>query len=69
VGSIPDIIRDSQNGFIMQNNSSAVIAENIINILNRSDLEEISEKAKILISENFTFEMAVKRYYNIIYNI
>ena len=69
VGSIPDFIKDAESGFIMENNSPDCIAKNVINALEQADLEKVSEKARIVIEQNFTFEKAVERYDNIINNI
>ncbi|WP_321420919.1 glycosyltransferase family 4 protein [uncultured Methanomethylovorans sp.] len=69
VGSIPDFIKDAESGFIMENNSPDCIAKNVINALEQADLEKVSEKARIVIEQNFTFEKAVERYENIINNI
>ena len=69
VGSIPDFIKNAETGFIMENNSPDCIAKSIINALEESDLEKVSERARILIEQNFTFEKAVERYEYIIKNI
>ena len=69
VGSIPDFVKNAETGFIMENNSPDCIAKNIINALEESDLEKVSERARVLIEQNFTFGKAVERYENIIMNI
>jgi glycosyltransferase involved in cell wall biosynthesis len=69
VGSIPDFVKNSETGFIMENNSPDCIAKSIINALEESDLNRVSERARIVIEQSFTFEKAVDRYENIIKNI
>ncbi len=66
VGGIPDVIKDGETGFIMEDNSLECIAENIIRVLNHPDLEEISRKARVLIEKEFTYEKAVERFSNIL---
>lgn len=59
VGSIPDIIKNKETGFIMANNSPDCIANNIIDALNHPNLEQIAQNAYSVVSETFTFEKAV----------
>ena len=65
VGAIPDIIKDGETGFIMENNSSACIAENVMRALEHPDLETIAENARALVEREFTYEVAVDRWKNI----
>jgi len=62
VGGIPDIIKDEETGFIMENNSPECIAKNIIRALNHPDLEQIAQNARALVEREFTFEKAVEAY-------
>jgi glycosyltransferase involved in cell wall biosynthesis len=62
VGAIPDVIKDGETGFIMENNSPECIAKNVIRALEHPDLEEIVENARALIKREFTYEAAVERY-------
>lgn len=66
VGSIPDIIEDKKNGFIMRNNSSECIAESITRVLENSSLDKIVESSRALIEREFTYEAAVERYKSIL---
>jgi len=66
VGAIPDIIKDGETGFIMENNSPECIAENIIRALNHQNLEQIAKNARTLVEREFTFEKAVERYKRIL---
>ena len=66
VGAIPDVIKDGETGFIMENNSPECIAKNIIRALNHPDLEKIAENERKLVEQEFTFERAVERYKKIL---
>jgi glycosyltransferase involved in cell wall biosynthesis len=59
VGSIPDIIKNNENGFIMANNSPECIAKNIIRALNHPQLEQIAQNAYAMVKKEFDFEKAV----------
>ena len=62
VGGVADVITDGQTGFHLENNSPECIAESIVRILNRPDLETISSRARDYIRKYYTFESAVRRY-------
>jgi glycosyltransferase involved in cell wall biosynthesis len=69
VGAIPDVIKDGETGFIMEDNSSECIAENVIRALEHPDLERIVESAKVLVEREYTYEAAVKGYREILDNL
>lgn len=62
VGAIPDLIKDRETGFVMEENSPECIARNIIRALNHHNLERITKNAHALIETEFTYEKAVERY-------
>ena len=62
VGAIPDVIKDGETGFILENNSPECIAENVIRVLNYQDLDRIVENARRLVEKEFTYEATVERY-------
>lgn len=62
VGSIPDIIADEDTGFIMENNSPACIAENVIRTLKHPNLEAIIKNARALVEGEFTYETTMEKY-------
>jgi glycosyltransferase involved in cell wall biosynthesis len=62
VGAIPDVIKDGETGFIMENNSPECIAENVEKVLNCPNLDEIVKSARELVVKEFTYETAVDRY-------
>ena len=69
VGAIPDVIKDGETGFIMENNSPAFIAKNVERALNHPNLEKIEENARALVEQKFTYEAAVGMYKSIINNM
>lgn len=62
VGAIPDIIKDGETGFLMDSNSPECIAANVIRALEHPDLEEVAQRARVLVEREFTFEKAVERW-------
>ena len=69
VGGIPDVIKDEETGFILGDNSPECIAENVMRVLNHSNLEEIVKNAGELIEREYTYEAAVERYKKILEGI
>jgi glycosyltransferase involved in cell wall biosynthesis len=69
VGIAPDVITDSETGFIMKNNSPEYIARNIIRALEHPNLEEISMNARTTVKKEFTYEAAVEKYKKIFENV
>jgi glycosyltransferase involved in cell wall biosynthesis len=66
VGAIPDVIKDGETGFIMENNSPDCIARNVVGALNHPNLGKIAGKARALVEQEYTYEVAVKEYRNIL---
>ncbi len=66
VGSIPELIEDSETGFIMEDNSPECIARNIIRALGHPNLEGIVQNARALVEKEFTYEAAVEAYRKIL---
>ena len=61
VGGIPDLIKDGETGFIMEDNSPQCIAENVIRALNHPGLEEIARNARLLIEEEYSYQAMVPK--------
>ena len=59
VGGIPDLIKDGETGFIMENNSPECITKNVIRALEHPNLEEIVKNARKLIEDEYTYEVMV----------
>ena len=66
VGGVPDVIKDGETGFIIEDNTPDCIAENIIRVLSHPNLDEIVENARKLIEREYTYEAAVERYRKIL---
>ena len=62
VGVIPDIIKDTETGFVMDNNSPECIAKNVIRVLEYSELDKIVCNANTLVKTEYTYEGAVQKY-------
>jgi len=66
VGAIPDVIIDGENGFLLSNNSTENMVSRIMEIINRTDLQNISNNARKTIEEEFSYRDAVKKFSNIL---
>ena len=66
VGGIPDIIKDSETGFIVEKINKEEIAKNIKRALNYPDLEKITRNAMNLVINDYNYDAAVKRYEKIL---
>jgi len=66
VGVMPDVIKDGETGFIMEDNSPQCIAANVIRALNHPNLNEIAKAARQLVEKEYTHEAAVERYRSIL---
>jgi glycosyltransferase involved in cell wall biosynthesis len=66
VGVIPNILKDGETGFIMENNSPQSIAENVFRALKDPNLEKIAVNAKKMIESEFSFDITVKQWKKIL---
>ncbi len=64
VGAIPDVIKDGETGFLLANNSPECIADSVLKIINMPDdkLGHVSEGARKIIENEFTFEKVVEQW-------
>ena len=69
VGGVPDLIKDGETGFILEDNSPECIAGNVIRVLNYHDLDRIVKNAREIIEKEFSYEAAVGRYRKIFNNV
>lgn len=65
-GGIPDLLKDSKTGFLLNNNSPESIAEGVLRVLNYPKLEEIANNAYDIIKRNYTLKAARERYKRVI---
>jgi glycosyltransferase involved in cell wall biosynthesis len=61
VGGIPDLIKDGETGFILEDNSPECIAENVIRALEHPNLDEIVKNARKLIENEYSYEVLVRK--------
>jgi glycosyltransferase involved in cell wall biosynthesis len=66
VGGIPDLIQNNVSGFIINQNSPQEIANTIQTILKNPELHQISNHARSLVLENFTFQKTRMNYSKIL---
>jgi glycosyltransferase involved in cell wall biosynthesis len=66
VGAIPDIIKDRETGFILENNSPLCVAESILKALGDPNLENIALHAKKMVEKDFTFDSTVNQWKRIL---
>ena len=69
VGAIPDVIRDGETGFIMEDNSPECIARNVMRALNDPDLEQVAKRGRMFVEGEYTFEKVVERWKGILTKI
>lgn len=66
VGAIPDLIKDEETGFIMENNSSSCIAKNVIKVFKYEGLDKISENAFDLIKTEYSYKSTLNKWKEIL---
>lgn len=66
VGGIPDVIKDEETGFILEDNSAESIAIGVVRALNHPKLLEITKNARALMESKYSYAAAVHRYENIL---
>lgn len=62
VGSIPDMITDGENGYLIKDNLPETIAKKIEYALNDRNLERVSNSAYDYVKINFSLESAIKKF-------
>jgi len=66
VSGILDVVRDGETGFLMEDTPPESIAAEIERVHDEENLGEISEKARSLAVEKYSFKAAVERYRGIL---
>ena len=69
VSGVPDVVRDGETGFLMQDQNPEVIAERISQALSDGNLAKMSESCQTIAETEFSFEAAVERYRHILQSI
>jgi glycosyltransferase involved in cell wall biosynthesis len=66
VSGVPDVVRQGDTGFLLENIESKNIAVEIEKILSNGELEEISLNARRVIEDQYSFKSAVVRWNKIL---
>lgn len=66
VGGVADAIQDEETGFILNSISPETIAENVMRAIAFADIRELIEKARTYVEENYSYDVAVRRYQRIL---
>jgi glycosyltransferase involved in cell wall biosynthesis len=69
VSGVPDLVREGETGFLMDSTDPDEIAADIEAILDRDDLETVSEEARSLVETEYSFEAAVRRWRGILEDV
>jgi len=69
VGTIPEIIKDGETGFILKDTSPEAIAEDIKRALGNPNLDKIARNAWELVRKEYTWKAAIESYQNIFTNL
>lgn len=69
VAGVPDVVRDGETGFLLDDVDPSAIAEDVETILDRENLAAISADARGLITAEYSFEAAVQRYDDILTSV
>jgi glycosyltransferase involved in cell wall biosynthesis len=62
VSGVPDVVRPDETGFLMESAAPADIESELLAILDREDLPEISRAGRDLIESEYSFTAAQERY-------
>jgi glycosyltransferase involved in cell wall biosynthesis len=68
VASVPDVIRDKENGFLIYDNSPSCVAKNIVTTLQYPHLKRITINARNLVESEFRYEKVAEIWGRIIYD-
>jgi len=66
VAGVPDVVRQDETGFLMETMTADRVATDVVEILGREDLPEISRNCRSLAESEFSFDAAVARYRSIV---
>ncbi|WP_336338842.1 glycosyltransferase family 4 protein [Haloarcula brevis] len=66
VSGVPDVVREGKTGFLLDSRRPAALRETVLDILDRDDLDSISENGRDLIATEYSFEAACERYRSIL---
>jgi glycosyltransferase involved in cell wall biosynthesis len=67
VGAVPDVVKDKETGFLLNDNSPACLVEGIATALAYPDLKQIVTNARALVESEFRYETLVEAWRDIIF--
>lgn len=62
VAGVPDVVRDGETGFHLDDVDPEVIRDDIVCVIRDPATERVSERARALVETEYSFESAVERY-------
>jgi len=65
VDAIPDLIKDGENGFLMENNSPECISKNVLRALSDPNLDNIVKRAQEIIDQDYSQNAVNMNYKNL----
>ncbi len=69
VSGVPDVVREGETGFLMEEVDGGSTAQRIQSILERDNLKTVSENGRTLIEDGYSFDESVERYATILTEI
>jgi glycosyltransferase involved in cell wall biosynthesis len=66
VSGVPNVVLEGETGFLLGSREPAALRQTILDILDRNDLDSISENGRELIKTEYSFEAACERYRSIL---
>ena len=61
VGGTPDLVKNEETGFILDNDSPGCIAKTVIKALEHPELIQISQNARRLIEREYNYEVSLRK--------
>ena len=66
VAGVPDVVEDEETGFLMESTDPDRIRADLLDVLDRADLPDISRNGRELVESEYSFEAAKRRYREIL---
>jgi glycosyltransferase involved in cell wall biosynthesis len=69
VSGIPDVVREGETGFLIEEASPGEVRRDVVDVLDRDDLDEVSANGRRLIEAEYSFGAATARYAAILHTL